>query len=600
MTARGKFVLTLLVLAVLGIAVWRWWDVIAPQAQSQNPSINPADVKKQLDAGAQQQKPPAPAPGGQGGTPAPAPAGPAASEVASKLLAGDKAVSLVDGSSIPPVTGVSDYDKTLKDGKVIVQFPINVWPGWAPIIAANNGMDANQGSIFFRKYGFYVQLSLVDDPLRARDLFATGHSHVLWGTLDMMALFAPDLARDSRTLPVICQQIDWSDGGDGIVARNDIHNINDFRPKNGKRRKVVLAQNSPSHYLIMSLLIDAGIDPAEVDFKWAPDAPGAAKIFVLDSTFDAFVGWSPDIYTVSDQVKDARMVVSTESANHLIADVWAVRNDFYRDHPDIVANLVRGVFDGMEMVRKDPAAAAQLLSKAYSLPADDCMAMIGKDGGVVEGDAHLTNYRENANFFLDPMNPANFEVVWNRASVIYKSLGSMTDPLPAAKVKASQILAKMSTEYKEVRDLSQPTFRPGAIFKSAEAGESEILTKSVIITFPPNSSVLDASYDATIPKILEEIGKLAGTFGNAYIVIEGNTDASRKGVVPGDLVRQLSYDRADSVRRAIMDKYKFDPNKFKVLGNGWDNPVPGCTDASNLEHNKKNRRVEVKVFPLEK
>jgi hypothetical protein len=29
--------------------------------------------------------------------------------------------------------------------------------------------------------------------------------------------------------------------------------------------------------------------------------------------------------------------VTTGSANHLIADMWAVRNDFYRDHPDIVA-----------------------------------------------------------------------------------------------------------------------------------------------------------------------------------------------------------------------------------------------------------------------
>ena len=74
----------------------------------------------------------------------------------------------------------------------------------------------------------------------------------------------------------------------------------------------------------------------------------------------------------------------------------------------------------------------------------------------------------------------------------------------------------------------------------------------------------------------------------------------RKGVVPADLVRQLSYDRADSVRKEILIKYKFDPNKFKVLGNGWDNPVPTMTDASNPDHNKKNRRVEVKVFPLEK
>ncbi len=577
MTSLGKFVLTLLVLAAVGFGIFRWWDKIAPASDPHATSINTAAVKEELA-----KKPDA------------------NPDVTSKLLAGDKAVSLVDGSAIPAVAGVSDYDKTMKDGKFVVEFPINVWPGWAPIIVANNGMEPNEGSVFFKKYGFYVKLSIVDDPVKARDLFASGHSHVLWGTLDMMSLFASELAKDSRTVPVVCQQIDWSAGGDGIVARNDIRSINDFHAKNGKRRKVVLAQNSPSHYFIMSLLIDAGIDPAEVDFRWAGDAPAAAKIFVQDKSFDAFVGWSPDIYTVSDSVKDTRLVLSTGSANRLIADVWAVRNDFYRDHPDIVGNLARGIFTGMDMVRKDVPGAAKLLSAAFSIPVEDCTNMIGKDGGVATGDAHLTNYRENVNFFLDPSNPSNFEVVWNRATTIYKSLGAITNPVAAAKVKAAQLLAKMSEEYKDVRDMSQATFRPGAIFKSAEAESGEILTKSVIITFPPNKTTIDAAYDAGIPQVMEEIGKLAGAFGNAYIVVEGNTDATRKGIVPPDLVRQLSYDRADSVRRAILEKYKFDPNKFKVIGNGWDNPVQGMTDASNLEHNKKNRRVEVKVFPLEK
>src|SRR5437016_1240617 len=254
MTTRGKFVLTVLILAVVSVGVWRWWDKIAPAGKSQQASGNFQELKKSLDA------------------PKPSPEK-AAADVASKLLAGEKAVSLVDGSAIPPVSGVSDYDKPMKDGKLIVQFPINIWPGWAPIIVANNGLDPNEGSIFYKKYGFYLKLAIVDDPVKARDLFASGHSHVLWGTLDMMALFAPELVKDSRTVPVICQQIDWSGGGDGIVARGDIRNINDFRMRNGKRRKVVLAQNSPSHYLVMSLLIDAGIDPAQVDFKWAGDAP---------------------------------------------------------------------------------------------------------------------------------------------------------------------------------------------------------------------------------------------------------------------------------------------------------------------------------------
>jgi outer membrane protein OmpA-like peptidoglycan-associated protein len=99
--------------------------------------------------------------------------------------------------------------------------------------------------------------------------------------------------------------------------------------------------------------------------------------------------------------------------------------------------------------------------------------------------------------------------------------------------------------------------------------------------------------------LLDEVGKMAGSFGNAYIVIEGNTDASRKGVVPADLVRQLSYERAASVKKSLLEKFKFHPDKFKVIGNGWDNPLPGLSDSSNADNNKKNRRVEIKVFRLE-
>ena len=55
-----------------------------------------------------------------------------------------------------------------------------------------------------------MHLAIVDDPVKARDLFASGQSHILWGTLDMIALFAPELVKDSRTVPVVCQQIDFS------------------------------------------------------------------------------------------------------------------------------------------------------------------------------------------------------------------------------------------------------------------------------------------------------------------------------------------------------------------------------------------------------
>src|SRR2546422_8618529 len=241
MTTREKISLTLSPVAAAGFGVHPWWDKIAPQGKPQNQSGDVARVKQDIEKlkGATADIP---------------------------LLIGTNAATLVERSGIPAVSGVSDYAKTTKDGKQVVEFPINVWPGWAPIIVANAGLEPNDQSVFTKKYGFYVKLAIVDDPVKARDLFASGQSHILWGTLDMIALFAPELVKDSRTIPVVCQQIDWSAGGDGMVARGEIRSINDLRMRDGKRKKIVLAQNSPSHYLIMSLLIDAGIDPGDIDF----------------------------------------------------------------------------------------------------------------------------------------------------------------------------------------------------------------------------------------------------------------------------------------------------------------------------------------------
>ena len=39
-----------------------------------------------------------------------------------------------------------------------------------------------------------------------------------------------------------------------------------------------------------------------------------------------------------------------------------------------------------------------------------------------------------------------------------------------------------------------------------------------------------------------------------------------RGVVPGDAIKKLSYDRAESVKASILEAYpKFDPNKFRVI-----------------------------------
>ena len=79
------------------------------------------------------------------------------------------------------------------------------------------------------------------------------------------------------------------------------------------------------------------------------------------------------------------------------------------------------------------------------------------------------------------------------------------------------------------------------------------------------------------------------------ITISGHTDGSMRGKVPPQAVAQLSRERADAVKQALVKKYKFDPNKFTVEGRGWDSPA----DPSQPDNHALNRRVEVSVYPVE-
>ena len=147
---------------------------------------------------------------------------------------------------LPDIKGTSAY-KPMENNTV--RFALNVWAGWGPIILANNGFKP--GKVWKTPDGeeFRVELVLIDDPGAMIAAYASGQVHIGWGTLDMVPLFVDGMVdrtgkpKDSRVMPRIYQQIDWSNGGDGIVVREDIKTVADLRDK-----KLVLAQNSPSQY----------------------------------------------------------------------------------------------------------------------------------------------------------------------------------------------------------------------------------------------------------------------------------------------------------------------------------------------------------------
>ena len=503
---------------------------------------------------------------------------------------------------LPEVKGISAY-KPLEDNTV--RFALNVWAGWGPIILANEGFKP--GKVWKTAKGdpFKVELVLIDNPVAMRDAYAAGGVHIGWATLDMVPLFMEGFVdktgqpRDSRVMPRIYQQIDWSNGGDGIVARDTIKTVSDLRGK-----KVVLAQNSPSHYFLLNMLVSGGVQPSEVNMVFTEDAFQAAAAFNAQKDTAAAVTWAPDIYNLAD-VKGNRTLVTTQTANKLIADVWFARADFAKDHGDKIEAIARGIFDAMEDLKKDEkkAQCAKLMADGYNIPASETIKMFG--------DAHNTNWAENFQFFLNQNNPTNFERVWSQAYYLYRRIGAIThQPVPFDKVMDFSVIETLGKEakYRSQKDEYELHLAPKAV-SQIHAESDEILTNTIVIQFFPNSweiykkinreedgKVTEVLYDPNVDNVLEEVAKLAGQFGAARIIVEGHTDSSQRGRVPESAVKELSLNRANAVREALVNKFKMDPNRFAAAGLGWDQPA----DPDDPDNQAKNRRVEIKVYSAEK
>ena len=506
-----------------------------------------------------------------------------------------KEYKYVAASRLPEVKGISSY-KPMADRTV--RFAINVWAGWSPIIYDNNGF--RPGKVWKTPGGkdFKLELVLIDDPISMRDAYAAGNLHIGWATLDMLPLFLEGLRKDTRVMPRVYQQVDWSNGGDGIVVRDTIKTMADVR-----RKTIVLAQNSPSHYFVLNALINAGVQPAEVDFKFTQDAFQAAAAFNADKRLAGVVSWAPDIYNL-EKVKGNKVLVTTATANKLIADVWFARADFANDNPDIMEGLTRGIFDAMIDLKAQDAKqkVAKLLATGYSIPESDALGMLG--------DAHSTNYAENREFFLNQNNPTNFERTWTTAYFLYKKINAVTEQTPFDQVMDFSIIQKLGAEqtYASQKNEYDVHFAP-ATAGSVRGEKDEILTKTVVIHFFPNSWDLtkkvtrhtdgkdvEELYDPNVSFVVEEVGKLAGQYGAARIIIEGHTDASMKGQIPKSLVQELSLNRANAVKEGIVRKFaSIQPNQFSAVGVGWDQPA----DPADPDNNAKNRRVEIKVYPAE-
>jgi len=449
---------------------------------------------------------------------------------------------------------------------------INTWAGHAPGIVFNNGLDPNAGSSYQRKYGMDVKFVLLEDPAAKLAAFRKGDVDIMWDTVDNWAREASILAEQGQQAKSVIMQ-DWSRGGDGIVSLASINSIEQL-----KGHKIACTQFTPSHFLLLYLLAQSGLSPAdrtavERDIIFSQDAPAAAAMFKAGQV-DAAVTWEPDLSAAVEARGDqAHVLVSTSAATNIIADTLVARQDLIDRAPETVRDFVHGWLDGIDMIKNDPQGSYALVGKALKLDSDTVSGMLS--------GLKLTPYADNAQFYGLAGGKAHFETLFDTAFIIWRKKGLVTRPVEAKDWADTRFLQVLAADYP-----GQKVEEPQLAAKAPSEKDRAIINKQIQIHFTPGSDEIMAGSFL----VLDALGETMTSFGNTYLRVEGNTDTT--GSATTNLT--LSDRRALAVKDYILQNFpNIEPSRFQTIGRGSANPV---ADNATEAGRQLNRRTDIKVI----
>jgi NitT/TauT family transport system substrate-binding protein len=451
------------------------------------------------------------------------------------------------------------------------------WGGYAPGLYFNEGAAANANSRYFKDYGFKVDFILENDLNNALSAWMAGEYDIMVQTADAFPLYTAP-ADINAMGPKVFMQVDWSRGGDAIIVKRGINTVNDLK---GKR--IAVAAPAPSQTLLISTLEAAGLKYTDVNVIKTTDNIKAAELFKTNDV-DAAVVWSPDDILATQAVPGSKILLTTREQSNIIADIFFASEDWLNNNKERVQQFYEGWMQGLSEL-KTPSnydKAARYLGELNAVSPDDAKGMMA--------NCYWANHGDNLNFF--GLNPSykgmKGEDLYTKMSRRFVEIGESESPAPAWRsvVNTATVTRASSTLTDAKYGAEAPKqFVPKASDKVAEA----ISSKPVTINFSSGESELSVNAKTIIDLQFAETAK---TFGNSKIRIEGNTDnvGSKKSNVT------LSEKRARAVAKYLQTEYGMDPNKFVIVGNGPDKPVPGCETNSNEDCKAKNRRTDFVII----
>lgn len=475
--------------------------------------------------------------------------------------------------SIPTQDSKDEVAVNTAEGEQLIKIGVVTWGGYAGGQYFNGGFDANrEKSRFYKDYNLLVDFVLLDDYQESRDAFKADEIDLLWNTVDAFPCEAADLPGNPR----VVFQADWSRGGDAMVVRKGITKVADLKGK-----KVAVAFMTPSHTFLINTLQQSGLDISDVEIVEAPNAMDAAAYFKAGQV-DAAVVWSPDDADCVESVKGSKVLTSTKTATHIIADVFIAKEDYIENNKEALANLFEGWMIGAAEINNSEQAhkdAAKILADGLDQDYEFCYQAID--------NVRLATYGDNLDFFgmNKNYNGVTGEDLYLKMTNEYSKLGYVTKTKDWRLVHTDDIVEMVSMSGPNNQSESAMTFTAPTKEMYDDEKVVAMSSKSASINFPTGSYSLGENAKYIVDMEFVEIAKINTA---ARIRVVGNTDNT--GNYDGNV--KLSQKRAQSVVDYLVSEYGFDRNRFIVVGNGPKHAINDGVNGSS----EKYRRTDFELI----
>jgi len=513
----------------------------------------------------------------------------------------------------------------------VTNVPLITWGGdVATILADNKGIFQNEG--------LQVKLFNENDFAKQVQGCLDGNSPYLRGTMGMINA-AAETFQAAGTELVIVYQMTWSTGGDCLVVRGGIK-----KPEDLKGKTVAIQLYGPHMDYAANLLANASIKPSEVTFRWLKeltlpeyDTSGTTvdpvSAFAASSDIDAVMCIIPDGLTLTSggnvgtgaegSVKGAKILLSTKTASRVIADVYAVRKDYFDANKAKVQSFVHGLMLGEEALRdlvKNKAVDSGTYGKLLTRSADLLLGSPQATGDVeaLLADCTYVGHAGNVAFFTGEGTTRNLAILTNEIQTSYIDMGLVSGK--AALKSANWDYAALGEGLKYAKALAaKPSFDRNrvatGVAKMIEVEPTTWETEGTLFVIEINFAPQQVNFNEEDYK--DDYQKALGisqTYGGAIVVIEGHADPlgilrARKDGKSLTFVSQmeqaaknLSLSRANAVRDSYLDFCKnagmvIDDSQFTPVGMGVK--APKFNPPRTKDEWAANRRVVFRIKQVE-